>query len=142
VTVAVPIAITFAPKTNSIFPHQKSHVAKSRASAPTGGSAMHVFVLTSHEDEESRLYWIFQSVETNSVNSNINSADNHCMSKSLELQHTVWLNRFVSPESVAVAGWLVADNGVAYGAISQDPSLPAIVMALDADGTLALYGSG
>jgi hypothetical protein len=96
-----------------------------RAALQSNGSAMHVLVLTSHADDESRLYWIRLTVDT--------SDDNNSNNCRLELQDAVWLNRFVSPESVDVAGWLVADNGVAYGAFIQDPSLPAIVMALDVD---------
>jgi hypothetical protein len=92
-----------------------------QAALQADGSALHVLVLTLHADDESRLYWTRLAVDH----------DNSC---SLELQHAVWLNRFVSPESVAVAGWLVADNSVAYGAFCQDPSLPAIIMALDLSG--------
>lgn len=89
------------------------------AAMPLDASAVHVLALTTHVNDESRLYW----VRLDGVGGTTAGA--------LDLQQVVWLNRFVAPASVKVAGWLVADNGVGYGAFVQDVSLPAIVMALE-----------
>ena len=91
-----------------------------QAAMPAAADSMHVLVLTTHPQEESRLYWIRLVVA---------AADE---TSTMELESAVWLSRFGAPASVQVAGWLVADNGDGYGAFVQDASLPAIVMSLAA----------
>jgi len=86
------------------------------------GGDLYFICLTQHLDEDARLYWVH--VQLPSVSSS---------STTPEIQSAVWLNRFVSPESVEITGLVLTNDGLAYAAFSQDASLPGILMALEKD---------